>query len=132
MSDIIRMARSMYGPAFDQMAADAARVKQEYVDQGGDPLDVYSPERMNTLFTQGPDAMIEEDPSQRPDGSIAGPYVPPELALATNMIEPRAVPAVLAALQQGVHPVSSGYDQSLGVGFAVGRTPEGRVIRVQQ
>jgi hypothetical protein len=132
MSDIIRMARAMYGPAYDEMANEASAIKNEYVQAGGDPLHVYSPERVDALMAGGPDALMAEPTMTRDDGSIAGPYVPPDMALATNMIEPRAVPAVLSALQDGIHTVSSGYDEGLGVGYAIGRTPEGRVVRVQK
>lgn len=132
MSDIIRMARALYGPAYDAMSDEASQIKQEYVQQGGDPMHVYSPERMDTLMQEGPEAMMAEPAMERPDGSIAGPYVPTEMALATNMIEPRAVPAVLSALQQGINTVSSGYDEGLGISYAIGRTPDGRVIRVQK
>lgn len=128
MSDIIRMAKAMY-PDFDAMNAEAGRIKAEYVEGGGDPAEVYSPERMETLMQGGPEALVAEPAMQRPDGSIAAPYVPAELALATNMVEPRAVPAVLSGLLGGVNTVSSGVDAS-GRGFAIGRTGSGQIVRI--
>jgi hypothetical protein len=128
MSDIIRMARAQY-PDFDAMNEEAGRIKEEYVAQGGDPADVYSPERIDALLAGGPAGLEEEPPMAREDGTIAGPYVPTEIALANNMIEPGAVPAVLAGLLGGVNTVSSGVDAS-GRGFAVGRTQDGSVVRI--
>jgi len=132
MSDIIRQAQELYGPAFEQMMRDAGRVKAEYVAAGGDPDHVYSPERMALLQARGPQALMAEDATVRDDGSVAGPYVPAELALANNMIEPRAVPAVLSALRDGIHTVSSGVDRRSGIGFAIGRGPDGSVVRVEE
>ena len=132
MSDIIRQAQAMYGPAFEQMMQEAGRIKEEYVQAGGDPDHVYSPERMELLQARGPQALAEEDAMVREDGSVAGPYVPAELALANNMIEPRAVPSVLSALRDGVNTVSSGVDRNTGMGFAIGRGPDGSVVRVEE
>lgn len=130
MSDIIRQARAIYGPAFDAMMQDAGRIKAEYVAGGGDPEDVYSPERMQA-FSEGGPAALEGEPTQmREDGSIAGPYVPTEMALASNMVQPQAIPAVLAALTDGIHTVSSGVRD--GVGFAIGRSPDGSIVRVER
>lgn len=130
MSDIIRMARQMYGPQFDQMLQEAGDIKMQYIAEGGDPKHVISPERLDALMQGGPQALAEEPTAIRQDGSVAGPYVPTELALAKNMIEPGAVPAVLAALTDGVQTVSSGVDN--GVGYAIGRAPDGRVVRVER
>lgn len=132
MSDIIRMARSVYGPAYDQMAAEAGQIKNEYVQAGGDPLHVYSPERVQAYLGGGMAGLEGAAPEARPDGSIAGPYVPPEMALANNMVERRALPAVLAALADGIHTVSSGVDSGTGMGFAIGRAPSGEVVRVDR
>lgn len=130
MTDIIRMARQMYGPAYDQMLQEAGDTKLQYLAEGGDPNHVISPERMDALMQGGPSALEQEPAMARPDGSIAGPYVPTEMALAMNMIEPGARQAVLAALQDGVSTVSSGVDG--GVGYAIGRAPDGRVVRVER
>lgn len=130
MSDIIRMARRMYGPQFDQMLQEAGDIKMQYMAEGGDPKHVVSPERLEALMQGGPAALEQEPTAMRADGSIAGPYVPTEMALAMNMIEPGAVPAVLAALNDGVNTVSSGVDN--GVGYAIGRAPDGRVVRVER
>lgn len=130
MSDIIRQARAIYGPAFDAMMQDAGRIKAEYVANGGDPEDVYSPERMQA-FSEGGPAALEDEPTQmREDGSIAGPFVPTEMALASNMVQPQAIPAVLAALTDGIQTVSSGVRN--GVGFAIGRSPDGSIVRVER
>lgn len=118
-------------PEFDQMNEEAGRIKAEYVEQGGDPTEVYSPERVDALMQGGPEALLEEPAMERPDGSIAAPYVPAELALANNMIEPGAVPSVLSGLMSGVNTVSSGVDAS-GQGFAIGRTPSGQIVRISE
>lgn len=128
MSEIIRQARMMY-PDFDRLNEEAGRIKEEYVAAGGDPDEVYSPERMDTLMQQGPEALAEEDPMQREDGSIAAPYVPAELALQSGMIEEGAVPAVLAGLLGGINTVSSGIGKD-GRGFAVGRDQNGSIVRI--
>ena len=130
MSDLIRQARAAYGPDLDRMMAEAGQIKQEYVACGGDPDHVYSPERMQEFERGGSDALFASDPMTREDGSIAAPYVPTEMALANNLVEERAVPAVLAGLLSGVDTVSSGVDQASGAGFAVGRAPDGRVVRL--
>lgn len=130
MSDIIRMARRMYGPQLDQMIQEAGDIKMQYMAEGGDPKHVASPERLDALMRGGPAALVQEPAVTREDGSIAGPYVPTEMALAMNMIEPGAVPAVLAALRDGVNTVSSGVDG--GVGYAIGRAPDGSVVRVER
>lgn len=111
---------------------EVAAVKDEYVKQGGRPEDVYSPERARILTEQGPDKLAAEPPLKREDGSIAGPTLPTEEALAKGLIEKRAEPAVKKALEEGVDTVSSGYDQEKGVGFAVGRDRDGKVVRVEK
>jgi len=130
VTDIIRQARAIYGPDFDRMMVEAGRIKQEYVAAGGRPEDVYSPERIDALHKDGPGALMGA--SQRGDGSIAGPYVPTEMALAAGLIEPRAVPAVTEAMNKGVNTVSSGFDPDMQVGFAIGRAPNGQVVRVER
>ena len=128
MSDIIRQARMQY-PNFDQLNDEAGQIKADYVAAGGDPDEVYSPERMDTLMQQGPQALEAEEPMQRDDGSIAAPYVPAELALQNGMIEEGAVPAVLAGLLGGVNTVSSGIGKD-GRGFAIGRDQGGSLVRI--
>lgn len=128
MSDLIRQARAAYGPAYDQMLEEAGRIRQQYVAQGGRPEDVYSQERIEA-FAQGRPGELA-GATTRADGSIAGPYVPTELALAAGLIEPRAVPAVTDAMNRGITTVSSGTDIDTGKGFAIGRDPEGRVVKV--
>ena len=132
MSNIIRMARALYGPAYDQMADAAGKVKSEYVQAGGNPLHVYSPEAVDAMTKGGVDGLMNRPLQQRPDGSIDGPYVPTPLALANNMIERRAVPAVAAATKAGIHTVSSGVHPESGIGFAIGRAPSGHVVRVDR
>lgn len=130
MSDIIRMAKAMYGNLYDRLADDAGRVKEEYVASGGNPDDVYSPERMAELMDGGPMALLRSPTTIRDDSSVAGPYVPTPLALATNMVEPMAIPAVLEATAKGIQTVSSGVDKQTGKGFAIGRSPEGQVVKL--
>lgn len=130
MSDIIRLARALYGQKLGAMMADAGRIKHDYVQSGGDPDDVYSPERIAALAHGGPLALLRSDANTRSDGSVAAPYVPTELALATNMIEPSAIPAVVAAMNDGITTVSSGVDKQTGRGFAVGRDPNGGIVKV--
>ena len=130
MSDIIRLARKMYGEQLGQMMADAGMIKAQYIAEGGNPEDVYSPERMAALQHGGPMALLRSDQQTRTDGSVAAPYVPTELALATNMIEPSAVPAVVAAMNDGITTVSSGTDRETGKGFAVGRNRDGQIVKV--
>jgi hypothetical protein len=132
MSDIIRLARKLYGDSLDPMMNEASDIKAEYVAGGGNPTDVYSPERMQTLMNEGPLSLLLSQSVQRDDGSVAAPYVPTELALTTNMIEPGAVPAVMAAMNKGINTVSSGLDQHTGKGFAVGRDPNGQVVKLMR
>jgi hypothetical protein len=130
VTDIIRLAKALYGPQYGRLAEDAGRVKAEYVAGGGDPRDVYSPERVAALSNGGPMALLRAEASLRNDGSIAAPYVPTPLAVATNLIEPPAMPAVLDANRAGVETVSSGVDRMTGKGFAIGRDPNGGVVKV--
>lgn len=132
MSDIIRLAKSIYGKNYGRLAEDAGRVKSEYVSAGGNPEDVYSPERTAALANGGPLALLRAESSVRNDGSIAGPYVPTPLALATNMIEPSALPAVIEANIHGIDTVSSGVDKATGKGFAIGRDPNGNVVKLMR
>ena len=132
MSDIIRLAQSLYGPQYGKLAEEAGRVKAEYVAGGGDPTHVYSPERVAALSNGGPLALLRADASLRNDGSVAAPYVPTPLALAMNLIEPPAIPAVLDANRAGIETVSSGVDRMTGKGFAIGRDPNGGVVKVMR
>lgn len=131
MSDIIRLAKGIYGPArFGKLAEEAGEVKAEYVAAGGRPEDVYSPERISALANGGPLALLREEGRLRADGTVAAPYVPTPLALATNMVEPAAVPVVLDAMRRGINTVSSGTDADTGRGFAIGRDPNGQVVKL--
>ena len=132
MSDIIRLAQRMYGDDLGQMMAEAGNIKAEYIAGGGDPDDVFSPERLAVLSEGGPLALLNSDSETRTDGSMAAPYVPTELALAKNMIEPGAVPAVTAALNDGINTVSSGIDKQSGHGFAIGRNRDGQIVKVMR
>lgn len=111
---------------------EPGKVKAEYIAQGGNPRDVFSPERMDVFLNGGPDALYAEPPLRRKDGSIAAPYMPVQQAMALGLIEEKALPAVREAIRQGVHTVSSGFDPDKGVGFAIGRAPDGRVVRIEQ
>lgn len=131
MSDIIRLARSLYGTnEYGRLAEEAGQVKAEYVAAGGRPEDVYSPERVSALANGGPLQLLRDEHKLRADGSIAAPYVPTELALATNLIEPAAMPAVVEAMRNGINTVSSGKDVDTGKGFAIGRDPNGNVVKL--
>ena len=133
MSDIIRLARNIYGPGeYGRLAEEAGQVKAEYVASGGKPEEVYSPERVSALANGGPLALLRDEGKLRADGSIAAPYVPTELALATNLIEPAAMPAVIEAMRRGINTVSSGRDAETGRGFAIGRDPNGGVVRIME
>lgn len=131
MSDIIRLARNLYGPGeYGRLAEEAGQTKAEYVSAGGRPEDVYSPERVSALANGGPLALLRDEQKLRADGSIAAPYVPTEMALATNLIEPAAMEAVIEAMQRGINTVSSGKDAETGQGFAIGRDPNGNVVKL--
>lgn len=130
MSDLIRMARRVYGPAYDDMMLEAGRIKNEYMQAGGDPRDVASPERIAALQKGGLRSLASEPAERRGDGTVAAPYVPTEMALATNIIEKPAVPVVREAMRLGINTASSGTDPSTGRGFAIGRAPDGSIVKL--
>ena len=68
---------------------------------------------------------------RRPDGTIAEGYKPTAQALAEGIIETPAIPAVKEAQRLGIETVSSGTDKDTGVGFAIGRNKEGKVVRFE-
>lgn len=126
-----------------------SQIKRDYVSQGGNPLDVYAPERadfftneLNKNLQSGlpqDEAMIKATnalealpPETRPDGSISAGYAPTEEAIQKGMIQPSALPAVRKAMNEGVLTVSSGFDKDKGVGFAVGKAKDGRVVRIEE
>ena len=126
-----------------------SQIKRDYVSQGGNPLDVYAPERASLLTTEfnknlqsglsQEEAMIKATdvlealpPETRPDGSISAGYAPTEEAIQKGMIQPAALPAVRKAMNEGVLTVSSGYDKEKGVGFAVGKAKDGKVVRIEE
>ena len=126
-----------------------SQIKRDYVSQGGNPLDVYAPERAD-LFTnelnknlqsglsqqeailKATDTLEALPPETRPDGSISAGYAPTEEAIQKGMIQPAALPAVRKAMDEGVLTVSSGFDKDKGVGFAVGKAKDGRVVRIEE
>ena len=126
-----------------------SQIKRDYVSQGGNPLDVYAPERAD-LFTnelnknlqsglsqqeailKATDTLEALPPETRPDGSISAGYAPTEEAIQKGMIQPAALPAVRKAMDEGVLTVSSGFDKEKGVGFAVGKARDGRVVRIEE
>jgi len=126
-----------------------SQIKRDYVSQGGNPLDVYAPERANLLTTEfnknlesgmsqedamlkATDALEAMPPETRPDGSISAGYLPTEEAIQKGMIQPAALPAVRKAMNEGVLTVSSGFDKEKGVGFAVGKAKDGQVVRIEE
>jgi hypothetical protein len=126
-----------------------SQIKRDYVSQGGNPLDVYAPERANLLTTEfnknleaglsqedamlkATDALEAMPPETRPDGSISAGYLPTEEAIQKGMIQPAALPAVRKAMDEGVLTISSGFDKEKGVGFAVGKAKDGRVLRIEE
>jgi hypothetical protein len=68
---------------------------------------------------------------RRPDGTIAEGYKPTAQALAEGIIETPAIPAVKEAQRLGIETVSSGTDKATGVGFAIGRNKDGKVVRFE-
>lgn len=126
-----------------------SQIKRDYVSQGGNPLDVYAPERADFLANEvsknlqsglsqqeallkATDALEALPPETRPDGSISAGYAPTEEAIQKGMIQPAALPAVRKAMDEGVLTVSSGFDKEKGVGFAVGKARDGRVVRIEE
>jgi hypothetical protein len=130
MSDIIRLAKNIYGREYGDLANEAGEVRSQYVAAGGDPADVYSPERLAALANGGPTELLSMKSLLRDDGSIAAPFVPTPLALAMNLIEPAAKPVVESAMQSGIKTVSSGTDKSTGQGFAIGKNRDGQIIKM--
>jgi hypothetical protein len=126
-----------------------SQIKRDYVAQGGNPLDVYAPERADFLANEvnkniqsglsqqeallkATDALEALPPETRQDGSISAGYAPTEEAIQKGMIQPAALPAVRKAMNEGVLTVSSGFDKDKGVGFAVGKAKDGRVVRIEE
>jgi hypothetical protein len=132
MSDIIRLAKSLYGREYGRLAKEAGDVKAQYVAAGGEPADVYSPERLAALANGGPRELLSMKSLMRDDATIAAPYVPTPLALSAGLIEPRAEPVVRSAMQSGIKTVSSGIDKETGEGFAIGKDPNGNVVKVMR
>lgn len=122
--------------------------KAEYLASGGKPEDVISPERKALLDQETQrqlqagatpqQASIEAGKAldamgtiRRPDGTIAEGYKPTAQALAEGIIEKAAIPAVKEAQRLGIETVSSGTDKATGVGFAIGRNKDGKVVRFE-
>ena len=122
--------------------------KAEYLASGGKPEDVISPERKAILDQETQrqlqagatpqQASIEAGKAvdamgaiHRPDGTIAEGYKPTAQALAEGIIETPAIPAVKEAQRLGIETVSSGTDKATGVGFAIGRNKDGKVVRFE-
>jgi len=122
--------------------------KADYIASGGSPEDVVSPERQAVLQQETQrqlqlgatpqQASIEAGKAvdamgtiQRPDGTIAEGYKPTSQALADGIIEQAAIPAVKEAQRLGIETVSSGTDKDTGVGFAIGRNRDGKVVRFE-
>ena len=122
--------------------------KADYLASGGAPEDVISPEREAVLQQETQrqlqagatpqQASIEAGKAvdamgtiRRPDGTIAEGYKPTAQALAEGIIETPAIPAVKEAQRLGIETVSSGTDKATGVGFAIGRNKDGKVVRFE-
>lgn len=122
--------------------------KADYLASGGAPEDVISPEREAVLQQETQrqlqagatpqQASIEAGRAvdamgtiRRPDGTIAEGYKPTAQALAEGIIETPAIPAVKEAQRLGIETVSSGTDKNTGVGFAIGRNKDGKVVRFE-
>ena len=122
--------------------------KADYLASGGAPEDVISPEREAVLQQETQrqlqagatpqQASIEAGKAvdamgtiRRPDGTIAEGYKPTAQALAEGIIETPAIPAVKEAQRLGIETVSSGTDKTTGVGFAIGRNKDGKVVRFE-
>jgi len=122
--------------------------KADYLASGGAPEDVISPEREAVLRQETQrqlqagatpqQASIEAGKAvdamgtiRRPDGTIAEGYKPTAQALAEGIIETPAIPAVKEAQRLGIETVSSGTDKATGVGFAIGRNKDGKVVRFE-
>ena len=123
-------------------------IKADYLASGGAPEDVISPEREAVLQQETQrqlqagatpqQASIEAGRAvdamgtiRRPDGTIAEGYKPTAQALAEGIIETPAIPAVKEAQRLGIETVSSGTDKATGVGFAIGRNKDGKVVRFE-
>jgi hypothetical protein len=123
-------------------------IKADYLASGGAPEDVISPEREAVLQQETQrqlqagatpqQASIEAGRAvdamgtiRRPDGTIAEGYKPTAQALAEGIIETPAIPAVKEAQRLGIETVSSGTDKNTGVGFAIGRNKDGKVVRFE-
>lgn len=122
--------------------------KAEYLASGGKPEEVISPERKAILDQETQrqlqagltpqQASVEAGKAldamgtiRRPDGTIAEGYKPTAQALAKGIIEKAAIPAVKEAQRLGIETVSSGTDKDTGVGFAIGRNKDGKVVRFE-
>jgi hypothetical protein len=122
--------------------------KADYLASGGAPEDVISPEREAVLRQETQrqlqagatpqQASIEAGKAvdamgtiRRPDGTIAEGYKPTAQALAEGIIEKAAIPAVKEARRLGIETVSSGTDKVTGVGFAIARNKDGKVVRFE-
>ena len=122
--------------------------KAEYLASGGKPEEVISPERKAILDQETQrqlqagatpqQASVEAGKAldamgtiRRPDGTIAEGYKPTAQALSEGIIEKAAIPAVKEAQRLGIETVSSGTDKNTGVGFAIGRNKDGKVVRFE-
>lgn len=152
--DVIEPEKAQPTPSesFDVIEPDRqylSQIKRDYVAQGGNPLDVYAPERADFLnnelnkniqsglspkdaLLKATDALEALPPETRPDGSISAGYAPTEEAIKKGLIQPEALPAVRKAMDEGVLTVSSGFDKEKGVGFAVGKAKDGQIVRIEE
>jgi hypothetical protein len=129
-------------------AQDGNLTKARYLASGGKPEDVISPERESVLRAEtqrqlqagatpeqaalaAGQAVDRMGAIRRPDGTIAEGFKPTEQALREGIIEKPAIPAVQEAQKLGIETVSSGTDKDTGGGFAIGKTKDGKLVRVE-
>jgi len=129
-------------------AQDGNLTKAQYIASGGRPEDVISPEREAVLQAEtqrqvqagatpeqaavvAGQAVDQMGTIRRPDGTIAEGFKPTDQALRESIIEQPAIPAVKEAQRLGIETVSSGTDKDTGGGFAIGKTKEGKLVRVE-
>jgi hypothetical protein len=129
-------AKERAGRPTEQEAADIiGRAIQEGITT---PEESFSPERVEVYRAaleaggtpeQAAEILRNTPPETRADGTIAAGYDP--AAREKGLIEPGAIEAYDAAVEQGIQPVTSGTTPE-GTGYAIGRDKQGRVRRIER